>query len=159
MCSLQSLEIDLSRQAPKTFNIKIWILKMNFESSFDVQYKHSFAIILKRKSNNILHFTSELAGLAEWSRLSAMRPTTAPGPAPFLYLRSIQFNADLNNVCLLYRRGRITVNKGICKSQFSAQNNFMMECNIFYILGWKSNQPRHSPQHLEAQGGGQSQDY
>ena len=48
---------------------------------------------------------------------------------------------------------------GICKSQFSAQNNFMMECNIFNILGRKSNQPRHSPQHLEAQGGGHCQDY
>ena len=58
----------------------------------------------------------------------------------------------------LYCRGRINVNKGICKIQFSAQNNFMMECNIFNILGRKPNQPRHSPQHLEAQGGGHSQD-
>ena len=58
----------------------------------------------------------------------------------------------------LYCRGRINVNKGICKIQFSAQNNFMMECNMFNILGRKPNQPRHSPRHLEAQGRGHIQD-
>ena len=51
------------------------------------------------ESNNILQYLSELAGLAEWSHQSATRPTTAPGPAPSLCLRSIglQFHAD---VCL-----------------------------------------------------------